>query len=90
MNLKGKSAAFYLSEEGKTLLGLIMDGRLCIFDLGGGQHGIVNADVEESEDLGVWLRLERNGPSKFFLLRWEFIVGIEVNDEKGKVIGLRG
>jgi hypothetical protein len=91
VNLNGKNAAFYLSEEGKIFLDSIKGGRLSVFDVGDGRHGIVTTDVEESEDLGVWLRFERGSVSKFVLLRWEFIVGIEFNnDEKSKVIGLRG
>lgn len=91
MNLSGKYAEFYLTEEGKALLDTIAASGLSVFDIGNGSHGIVAADIEESEDLGVWLRFERHGLSKFFLLRWEFIIGIEFSkDEKGKVIGLRG
>ncbi len=91
MNLNGKNATIYLSEEGKILLGRIMGDGLSVFDVGDDLHGIVTTDVEESEDLGAWLRFKRGGVSKFFLLRWEFIVGIEFNnDEKSKVIGLRG
>ena len=91
MNLKGNSATFYLNESGKTFLYSTMVNDLPVWDLGDGRHGIVAADVEESEDLGVWLRFERDSISKFFLLRREFIDGIEFNnDEKRKVIGLRG
>jgi hypothetical protein len=45
--------------------------------------------VEESEDLGLWLRLSREGQPTFFLLRWEYILGIELLAETGKVVGLR-
>jgi hypothetical protein len=91
VNLNGKNASIYLSEEGKIFPDAIVGGRLSVFDAGDGQHGIVTADVEESEDLGVWLRLERDGTSRFFLIRWEFIVGVEFNnDGKGRVFGLRG
>jgi hypothetical protein len=91
VNLNGKNAAIYLSSEGAKLLSLIKSGSFSVWDVGSGQHGVVIADVEESEDLGVWLRFEREGASRFFLLRWEFVVGIEFNnDDKGRVLGLRG
>jgi hypothetical protein len=91
VNLRGKNATLYLSEGGKTFLNSIIGDSLQVWDLGDDQHGIVTADLEESEDLCVWLRVERDGVPKFLLLLWEFIVGIEfTNDEKGKVFGLRG
>ena len=90
MNLKGKSATFYLSEEGRSFLDSVAGDGLYVFDVGNGRHGIITADVEDSEDLGVWIRVKRRGGSKFFLLRWEFIIGIEIGEEKSKVIGLRG
>ena len=90
MNLKGKNATFYLSEEGKSFLGSVAGDGLYVFDVGNGRHGIVTADIEDSEDLGVWIRVERGGESKFFLLRWEFILGTEIGEEKRKVFGLRG
>jgi hypothetical protein len=90
VNLKGKSATFYLSEEGKSFLSSVARDELYVFDVGNGQNGIVTADVEDSEDLGVWICVERKGESKFFLLRWEFILGAEIGEEKRKVFGLRG
>ena len=91
MNLNGKNATFYLSQGGKTYLSSMIGNNLPVWDLGDTQQGMLSADVEESEDLGVWLRLKREGEAKLFLVRWDFIVGIEfTNDQKGKVIGLRG
>ena len=90
MNLKGKSATFYLSEEGESFLGSVADDVLYVSNVGNGRPGIVSGTIEESEDLGVWIRVERQGESKFFLLRWEFILGTEIGEEKHKVFGLRG
>jgi hypothetical protein len=81
VKLTGRNTAFHLTEEGKAFFHHVT---------GEGPWDTVSADVEETDDVGIWLRMERGGGSKFLLLRWEFILGIEVRDEKGKVVGLRG
>ena len=49
-----------------------------------------NRSIEESEDLGLWIRLQREDQMHLFLLRWEYILGIDLPTGLGKVVGLKG
>ena len=44
--------------------------------------------IEESEDLGLWIRVSREDQLTFFLLRWEYILGVELLSGRGRVVGL--
>jgi len=40
--------------------------------------------------LGVWIRIHRGGEEHFFLLRWEYVLGIDVLKENdANVVGLK-
>ncbi len=81
MKLTGRNTAFFLTEEGQAFFQMVTRE---------GPWVSVSADVEETDDVGIWLRMERSGSPRFLLLRWEFILGIEVQDEKVRAFGLRG
>jgi hypothetical protein len=53
-------------------------------------RNVVSVDVEETDDIGIWVRVERKSSTHVLLIRWEFILGIELPVDSGKVIGLRG
>ena len=82
MRLAGQTVAVILTEEGKQVLSL------AAADLP--DNDLVLVSVEESEDLGLWIRLTRQDQMHFFLLRWEYILGIDLPTGIGKVVGLRG
>jgi hypothetical protein len=81
VKLAGQAVTILLAEGGKEILSLaavdVADPpRLLVF-------------VEESEDLGVWIRVPRKGVMYIFLLRWEYILGISLQSGMGRVIGMR-
>jgi hypothetical protein len=45
--------------------------------------------VEESDDLGLWARLSREGGSHLLLMRWEYVLAIDVPAGQPKTLGLR-
>jgi hypothetical protein len=46
--------------------------------------------VHETEDLGIWIRIERGEEEHCFLLRWDYILGIDVpNEASGNLLGLK-
>jgi hypothetical protein len=49
----------------------------------------LDMDVVESEDLGLWIRLDREGELRFLLLRWEYILALDIQGGPGKPIGIR-
>jgi hypothetical protein len=89
MKLAGKSAIFHLSEDGKSVVSLVV-GEEAFEIVTANAKGTITSEVEETDDLGVWLRLYQGSNSRYFLLRWEFILGIELSANAGNVVGLRG
>jgi len=51
---------------------------------------LLSVSIEESEDLGLWIRLQREDQIHLFLLRWEYILGIDLPSGLGKIVGLKG
>ncbi|MGA2350029.1 MAG: hypothetical protein ABSF70_06310 [Terracidiphilus sp.] len=82
MRIAGRRVSFFLNDEGKQFL-----------------HEVVSVDTLEpftvevedsSDDIGIWVRVERGSHINVLLLRWEFILGIELPLDTGNVVGLRG
>jgi hypothetical protein len=82
VRLAGQTVAVILTEEGKQVLDLAAVNLP--------ENDRVLISVEESEDLGLWIRIVREDQMHFFLLRWEYILGIDLPTNLGRVVGLRG
>ena len=89
MKLAGKLAVFHLTEDGKSIVRLVIGDEAFQIETANPKEAIVS-EVEETDDLGVWLRLYERPKSIHFLLRWEFILGIELSANSSNVVGLRG
>jgi hypothetical protein len=48
------------------------------------------ANVVESEDLGVWIRVARDDGEHDFSLRWDYISGVDVPAKTTRPFGLTG
>ena len=82
MKLGKQEATVFVTEDGKQVLSLAAislpsDGNA------------FQVKIEESEDLGLWLRLNRQDASHFFLLRWEYILAIDLADIVIRAVGLQ-
>jgi len=82
MKLAGQTAAVILTEDGKAVFELVS---VHLPDT----H-LITVSIEESEDLGLWVRLPREDQMHLFLLRWEYILGIDLPGGLGRVSGLKG
>jgi hypothetical protein len=82
MKLTGQKVAVILTEDGKQILALASTGLP--------DSCSISVSVEESEDLGLWIRIPREDQMHFFLLRWEYILGIDLPSGTGRLIGMRG
>jgi hypothetical protein len=80
MKLAGRLVTLFLTEDGERLVHQIVGLHVSPF----------SAEVHEPDDLGIWIRNPRETNLNVFLLRWEFILGIEVPVDAGKVVGLKG
>ena len=43
---------------------------------------------EDLPDMGLWLRLDREDGMHFFLLRWEYVLAIDIQSGMGRLIGM--
>jgi hypothetical protein len=82
VRLAGSTATILLSEDGREVLEL---AGIHLAD----QMALI-AWIEESEDLGLWIRIARQDQPHLFLLRWEYILGIDLPSGLGKIVGLKG
>jgi hypothetical protein len=82
MKLAGQTVAVILTEERKQLLGSAS------FNVSESSAHIVT--IEEADDLGPWIRIAREDRIHFLLLRWEFVLSMDITRETGQLIGLRG
>ncbi len=81
MKLSGQTATVILTEDGRQILSTAAVGLP--------QSELVTVSIEESEDMGFWIRIPREDQIHFFLLRWEYILGIDLQSGLGRSIGLR-
>jgi hypothetical protein len=82
VRLAGQEVTVYLTDDGKAVLEL---ASVKLPD-----SNLFSVLIEESEDLGLWLRLPRKDQIHLFLLRWEYILGIDLPSGLAKVVGLKG
>ena len=82
MKLAGKKAAIVLTEDGRQVVQLA--------NIGVPETNLLLVVVHETEDLGIWIRIERGGEEHCFLLRWEYILGVDVpNEAASNLMGLK-
>jgi hypothetical protein len=81
MKLSGQTVTVLLTEDGKQVLSLA--------SVGLPESNLLTVSVEESEDMGLWIRIPREDQMHFLLIRWEYILSIDLQSGMGKLIGIR-
>ena len=82
MKLAGKKASVILTDDGRQVVQLAK--------IGLPEANLILVVVHETEDLGIWIRIERGEEEHCFLLRWDYILGIDVpNEASGNLLGLK-
>jgi hypothetical protein len=81
MKLSGQTITMMLTEDGRQVLSAASVGLPA--------SSLVTVSVEESEDMGLWIRVPREDQMHFFLVRWEYILGIDLQSGMGRLIGMR-
>jgi hypothetical protein len=80
MKLAERQVAVVLSEEGQAALQLagvdVQEGPLPEFL------------VEETDDIGLWVRVSREDGNHTLLVRWEFVLSLDVPPHEARRIGL--
>ncbi len=84
MRIVEREIAILLGEDGGKV------AKLAGIPLSGGSQFLwLHAYVEESDDLGLWARLDRPDGDHLFLIRWEYVLAIDVLEGQPQVLGLR-
>lgn len=67
MKITQANVAILLSDEGHEVL------KLAVPELS--ESRVVSFYVEDTDDLGIWVRIERNDGNHVLLVRWEYVDG---------------
>jgi hypothetical protein len=81
MTLAQNSVAIFLSAEGRELMHLAA--------LSIPERSVLMAYVQETNDLGLWIRVDREDGPHLLLVRWEYVVALDFPVGETKTIGLR-
>ena len=81
MKIAERDAAILLTPEGRDVLG----------------HAAVNVAeslflavrVEDSDDVGIWIRVSREDGDHLLLVRWEYVLSMDFAVGQPKTLGLR-
>lgn len=79
MNLSKRKVSLVLSEDGKTALELA--------GLRWETAGLL-LEVEDSDDMGVWVRIQREEEEHILLVRWDYILTMDFPSEERGIAGL--
>jgi hypothetical protein len=79
MKLAGRDVEVVLSEDGQSAL------RLAGLELP--ETPLTAFSVEETDEMGIWVRVTRADETRLLLLRWEFVLSLDLLPEE-RTIGL--
>ena len=82
MTLQSKEVGLVLSEDAREVLERI--------GLDVPESPMVNVKVEETDDLGIWIRNKRADGDHVALVRWEYVLAIDFLPSEARKVGLRG
>ena len=81
MKLSGQTVTVLLTEDGRQVLSHA--------SVSLPESNLITVSVEESEDMGLWIRIPREDQMHFLLIRWEYILSIDMQSGTGRLIGIR-
>ncbi len=81
MKLSGQSAIVVLSPEA--------DGILSLMSITTQTPHVLTVTIEEADDIGLWIRIPRADQVHFVLLRWEYVLSVDLLSGTGRLIGMR-
>lgn len=80
VKLEDRPVVLYLSDEGRRVL---RQAALNVSDTSGFAF-----DIEEAGDRGLWVRIDYEDGRHLFLIRWEYILGMDVSTGETETKGL--
>ncbi len=82
MNLTSERASVVLTDDGAAVLQLA--------GASSNPSTAIVVFVVESDDLGLWIRVERDGQANALLLRWDYILSVEVRERGRGLYQMKG
>jgi hypothetical protein len=81
VKISERDVSVLLSEEGRQVL------QPAALNLA--ESPFLWAKVEDSDDIGIWVRVSRKDGDHLVLIRWEYILSIDFAVGQPKALGLR-
>jgi hypothetical protein len=81
VKISEREASVLLSEEGRQVLNQAA--------LNLGESPFLSVRVEDSDDIGTWVRVNREDGDHLVLVRWEYVVSMDFPMGQPKMLGLR-
>ena len=79
MNIIEQTVSIFLSDDGRSALGLA--GVTA-------ETSELLVDVEDTDDMGVWVRIPRGEEEHTILIRWDYILTIDFPSEEKRIAGV--
>jgi hypothetical protein len=80
VNISKKTVTLFLDQDGRAIL---ESTGVHLRDSAG-----VLVEVAETDDLGIWIRIDRQDIKHFFLVRWEYVLAVDFPDLKQPAVGV--
>jgi hypothetical protein len=81
VRISEREASVLLSEDGREVL------QLAAVKLA--ESPFLWVKVEDSDDIGIWIRITREDGDHLVLIRWEYVLSIDFLVGRPKVLGMR-
>ncbi len=81
MTIAQQTIAIFLGDEGQSVL------LVAAVDVP--ESGAILVYVQDTDDLGLWVRMLREDGEHLLLVRWEYVLAIDFPIGKTKTIGLK-
>jgi len=81
VNINQRRVALFLDEDGRTVL------ELANVPMSSAAGLLVY--VQDTDDIGVWARIEREDGEHIVLIRWDYVLSVDFPAGETKTVGLK-
>lgn len=81
MKIGERDASVLLSDEGREVLNQAA--------LNLEESPFLSVRMEDSDDIGIWIRVNREDGDHLVLIRWEYVLSMDFAVGQPKILGLR-
>ena len=81
MRLSERTVTIILSDDGRRILQAAA--------IGPSDSAALPTYVQDTDDIGIWIRVEREDGEHVILVRWEYVLSVDLPAGEGRAVGLR-